>query len=226
MKPSCRIIIMAKAPQPGQCKTRLIPALGANGAAQLAAKLLVHTVHTACAAHIGPVELCASPAPDHTDWAQTRQHLPAQMYWSNQGDGDLGERMGRAVQRCAARGEWALLIGTDCPAITPALLHTTVEKLATHDAVIAPTADGGYALLGLRQYLPSLFNDIPWSTPEVAAITQARMASAQWKVFTLEKLHDIDEPSDLVHLPHALIHTDSINLSSHIRPRQPTMNGG
>lgn len=204
MKQTCRIIIMAKAPQPGRCKTRLIPALGADGAAQLASHLLQHTAQTVCAASVGDVELCASPAPDHTDWAQTRQHLPAQMHWSDQGEGDLGARMGRAVQRCATRGEWALLIGTDCPSITPALLQTAAEQLAAHDAVIAPTADGGYALLGLRQYLPSLFADIPWSTPQVAAITQERMASAYWKVATLETLHDIDEPSDLAQLPPAL----------------------
>ena len=114
------ILVFAKAPIPGRVKTRLIPALGAVGAARLAGRLLDDTLGRALAADIGPVELCASPAVTHSDWAG--HVLPAGLATSDQGTGDLGARMARAARRHLGAG-WdagrrVLLVGTDCPALS------------------------------------------------------------------------------------------------------------
>ncbi len=200
MKP-VRIIVFAKAPLPGQAKTRLAPVLGTAGAAQLASRLLGLALEQALAAGVGPVELCASPPADAEAWQGVP--LPAGIATSDQGEGDLGARMARAARRSIARGEAVLLAGTDCPGLTAARFVEAARQLAAHDAVLYPAADGGYVLLGLRTFAPGLFNDIPWSTDAVARLTRERMAACGWRVWTGETLHDIDRPGDLVHLPPA-----------------------
>lgn len=197
-----RIIVFAKAPRPGLAKTRLIPALGAAGAAALAARMLAHALDQAVASGVGGIELCAAPAPWDAAWDGIE--LPEGIVRTAQGEGDLGERMARAAQRAGEAGEpcaGVLLIGTDCPALDAACLRQAASALREADAVIAPTADGGYALLGLRRFDASVFADIAWSTPTVAATTLARLDALGWPCTRLPLLHDIDEPADLVHLP-------------------------
>ena len=194
-----RIVIIAKAPIPGFAKTRLIPALGAEGAAELAERMLRHTVHNALAAALGPVELCATPGPANAAWRALE--VPGQLVWSDQGDGDLGDRMARAAARTAAQGERILLIGTDCPAIGAHDLRVAACALDTHDAFMQPTVDGGYALLGLRAFDPLIFRDIRWSTDTVALHTLCRMGHLGWRVQSRPPCHDIDEVDDLQWLP-------------------------
>jgi uncharacterized protein len=200
-----RILVFAKAPVPGRVKTRLIPALGAAGAARLARRLLDHTLEQAVSADCGAVELCASPAFDAPDWAD--YPLPPGVTTSAQGDGDLGARLARAARRHLAQGERVLLIGADCPALTAARLQAAAAALAEHDAAIYPALDGGYVLLGLRADHPSLFADIPWSTARVADLTRARMQALGWRVWVGEALPDIDSPPDLLQLPERLRRT-------------------
>lgn len=197
---STRILIFAKAPVPGRVKTRLIPALGASGAAQLARRMLEDTLDKALDAGIGPVELCASPAISDADWADFP--LPQGVSTSEQGAGDLGERMARASLRGFARDDRLLLIGTDCPDLSARHLRGAAAALDYHDAAIYPSLDGGYPLLGLRTFHPSLFAEIPWSTPAVAERTLARIQALAWRVWVGETLADIDEPADIVHLAH------------------------
>ena len=195
MKP-VRILVFAKAPLPGRVKTRLIPALGAEGAARLARRLLDLALARARAAAVGPVELCMSPGPGYPDWAGIP--LPPDIDTRDQGDGDLGERMARAAKRHIDNGESVLLTGTDCPGLDAVRLRTAVARLADHDAVLHPAEDGGYPLLGLNVFHPSLFADMPWSTPAVARLTLERMAALGWRVGVGETLRDIDTPEDLV----------------------------
>ena len=194
-----RIVVFAKAPKPGRVKTRLIPALGAEGAAALAAHMLGRTLDVAIEAELGDVELCASPAPGDPAWQGIA--LPAALRWSAQGEGDLGARMAGAARRVLAVSDRVLLIGTDCPALDAACLRAAAEALDEAEAVIAPSFDGGYVLLGLRRFDPTLFADIAWSTPSVAAVTRARLRALGWSHHVLPALHDIDLPEDLVRLP-------------------------
>jgi hypothetical protein len=194
-----RTVIFAKAPVAGQAKTRLIPALGPAGSARLAQQLLEHTVAEVVAADTGPVELCVAPSMSHPAFSglDVAQHV----LWSEQGDGDLGERMARATQRVIGNAEHIMLVGTDCPQLTRVELQAAAASLVDHDACMVPVSDGGYSLLGLRQYSPALFCDIPWSTEQVAEMTCARIAAAGWSLKILPQLHDIDEPGDLQWLP-------------------------
>ena len=197
-----RIIVFAKAPRPGLAKTRLIPALGAAGAAALAARMLAHTLDQALASDVGAVELCVAPAPGDAAWQGVE--LPEGLALTAQGAGDLGARMARAAQRAIEAGDacaGVLLIGTDCPAVDAVCLRQAASALEETDAVIAPTADGGYALLGLRRFDASLFADIAWSTSTVATTTMARLDALDWHCMHLPLMRDIDEPVDLEHLP-------------------------
>ncbi len=197
-----RIVIFAKAPLPGQVKTRLVPALGEAGAARLAACMLDLALEQARSADVGPVELCMSPAPGSAEWAGIP--LPPGVETSDQGAGDLGARMARAARRTLARGERVLLTGTDCPDLTAARLRIAAVRLSGHDAVMHPAEDGGYPLLGLRAFDASLFENVPWSTPVVADLTLARLAALGRRVWVGETLRDIDEPADLAGLPPSL----------------------
>lgn len=197
-----RLVVFAKAPVAGQVKTRLIPALGAEGAAALARTMLDHTLAQALASQVGEVELCMSPAPGDAAWKGWS--LPAGIAPTDQGDGDLGARMARAVQRVTAQ-QPVLLLGTDCPALDAATIRAAVNALQQHDAVLVPVADGGYVLIGLKHPSPELFSDMAWSTSTVAAQTLRRLDRLGRSTWIGPTLNDIDEPADLVHLPSTLL---------------------
>ena len=193
------LIVMAKAPEPGQAKTRLIPALGAQGAARLAERLLERAVDTALDAAIGEVVLACAPDTAHAAFAAQERHGVS---LRAQGRGDLGLRMRRAFDEAFAAGAvHALLIGTDVPALDAATLRRARAALAAADAVFVPAFDGGYALIGLRRVEPSLFEDLPWGSAAVMALTRERLAAAGLAHVELPPVHDIDEPTDLQHLP-------------------------
>ena len=196
-----RLVVFAKAPQPGSTKTRLIPALGAQGAAALARRMLTHTLDQALAANVGTVELCMSSAPNALAW--TDLDLPAGIERSDQGNGDLGQRMARAVDRVTTTTlcQPVLLMGTDCPALSATHIGQAAHALAQHDAVVIPVADGGYVLIGLHAPCPVVFTGMAWSTPAVAGETLRRMDALNLRVWVGPQLHDIDEPADLVHVP-------------------------
>jgi uncharacterized protein len=194
-----RIVIFAKAPVAGQAKTRLIPALGAEQAARLARRMLLGTLQQAQAAGVGPVELCVTPGPSDPAWASLP---PVQgIAWSAQTEGDLGARMADAAERALAGGEHVLLIGTDCPELDAARLQHAATLLEHSDAVLYPTFDGGYVLLGLGRFDPRPFERIPWSTAEVAARTIECFQTLGWRLSVGGAVHDIDEPADLRWLP-------------------------
>lgn len=193
------LIVMAKAPVAGFAKTRLIPALGAAGAARLAQRLLDETLKQARAAGLGEFELCC--APDATHAAFVDQQLRGGMRLSVQGRGDLGARMAQAVCRGLAEAHQVILIGTDAPQLDAAYLQAAGAALADSDAVLGPALDGGYALIGLRRPAPRLFEAMPWSTERVLALTRERLGECGLRWVELPPLHDIDEADDLAHLP-------------------------
>ncbi len=193
------LCVFAKAPRPGQAKTRLAPALGPQGAAALAERLLQHAVGQALQADVGPVQVCAAPDASHPVFARLSQTHGVAL--AEQGEGDLGERMHRALARALQRHDAALLLGSDLPALDAQVLRDAARALQTHDAVFVPALDGGYGLVGLRRADARLFAGIDWSTPQVMAQTRERLRGAGLRWAELAPLADIDTPADLAHLP-------------------------
>jgi hypothetical protein len=185
------IAVLAKAPVPGYAKTRLVPRLGADGAARLQARLIDRALATAVAADAGPVTLWGAPDDGHPALrALARRHGAAARA---QPAGDLGARM-----HAASAGGATLVIGTDCPALTPALLRAAAATLARgDDAVLIPAEDGGYVLIGLATPQPAVFTNVDWGTAGVLAQTRERLAQAGLRWTELDTLWDVDRPADL-----------------------------
>jgi hypothetical protein len=196
---STAVIVFGKAPVAGLAKTRLAPALGAQGAAAVAGRLLHHALAQATAAGVGPVELCGAPDAGHPVLCAAAAACGASL--AGQGDGDLGERMHRAFERSLMRHDRALLIGADAPALDAAVLRQAARALDDHDLVFVPALDGGYALIGLRRADARWFAGMAWSHSRVMADTRRRLRAAGVRWAELPPVADIDEPADLAHLP-------------------------
>jgi rSAM/selenodomain-associated transferase 1 len=193
-----RIAIFARAPVPGQAKTRLVPALGANGAAALQAALIRHTLQTAFKSG-ATTELWCHPDVHHPLFKSCAQEYGVICH-QQQGE-DLGARMRHAAD--ASPGP-VVLIGTDCPTLLSEDLTAALDGLEEFDAVLGPAADGGYYLLGLNCSARPLFEGVAWGTDRVLAVTRDRLAGLGWRWKELGARHDIDRPEDLVHLPKSL----------------------
>lgn len=195
---SVEIAILAKAPQPGLAKTRLIPALGARGAARLQRDLTLRTLHTARHAGVGPVTLWCAPDAGHR-FFRALQHCTG-IECRDQPDGDLGRRMLAAFEWHCPRGP-LLLVGTDCPALSAADLQRSARALHEgRDAVLIPAEDGGYVLIGLRRPLPALFEGVAWSSERVLDQTRARLRGCGVRWHEAAPLWDVDRPDDLARL--------------------------
>ena len=191
-----RIAVFAKAPIAGEVKTRLIPALGEDGAAALHRALVMHAIETAVGAGIGPVELWCAPDAGHPFFAACSRCCGVTL--AAQGEGDLGARMQLAFEKMLGEGGRALLVGSDVPAMTPEYLRAADAALAQgHDAVLGPAEDGGYVLIGLSRVDAGLFENIRWSAPDVLAVTRSRIARLGWRYLELPALWDVDRPEDL-----------------------------
>lgn len=191
------VAILAKAPLAGFAKTRLIPRLGAEGAAGLQRWLLQRTVTTALSADIGPVTLWCAPDTLHPDFALCHTFGPLTL--RRQPDGNLGDRMLAAIAETTSPAG-TLVIGTDCPALTPALLRQAAKALATHDATVVPAEDGGYVLIGMRQAAPRVFEAVDWGSGRVMAQTRARLLEMGWRWLEFAPLWDVDRGEDLERL--------------------------
>lgn len=198
---STALIVLAKAPIAGLAKTRLIPALGAAGAAILAHRLLVHSLSQTADLELRHWELCVTPDTSHPAFVQAASQAQGRLKLTVQGDGDLGARMSRAFDRVLANHNKVLLMGTDAPALTTAVLQNATQALVGQDAVFVPALDGGYALVGLTRPVPELFLGMTWSTPHVMADTRIRARQAGLRWSELPPVADIDEAPDLLHLP-------------------------
>jgi rSAM/selenodomain-associated transferase 1 len=187
------VAVLAKAPIAGFAKTRLIPVLGAGGAAVLQGRLVERAVETACAATIGPVTLWTTPDESHPTFQSIAVRLDVTL--ARQAVGDLGARMLAAI---AAANAPVLVIGSDCPALTSDHLRAAADVLRDRaQAVVIPAEDGGYALIGMRTPKPALFSDMPWSTPAVMEETRRRLRALGLTWQEPATLWDVDLPTDL-----------------------------
>ena len=191
----CVIGIFAKAPQPGLAKTRLIPSLGEDGAAALHARLVERTVATAQAARAGEVQLWCSPDEQHSFFQSLS--LRSGCLLLRQCEGDLGRRMAGAVDRMLCGTSFAIIVGTDCPALTAAHLNDAAAALETHDVVLIPAEDGGYYLIGLCRPRPRIFDSIDWGSDRVLEQTAARLRSLRLRWRELALHWDVDRPQDV-----------------------------
>ena len=191
------VAVLAKAPLAGFAKTRLIPVLGADGAAMLQARLTERAVATACAAAIGPVTLWATPddaSPGLSSHPRALRHCA----------GAPGRRRSRCTHAGGNRGSERTGAGhrhrLPCPHIRPLCARRRTFCAAAPTPSSCPAEDGGYALIGMRAPEPALFSDMRWSTPDVMARPAAGCASAASPGKSRSTLWDVDVPEDLERL--------------------------
>jgi hypothetical protein len=186
------VIVFAKPPRPGQAKTRLAAVLGDVAAAGLARAFVVDAWSLVRSIAWADPVLATSDV-DDPFWS----HLPGATLWA-QGDGDLGDRMERALSRALETHRTAMVIGSDVPAVPVAALNQARATLAVADVVIGPSEDGGFYAIGFRGACPpGAFTGIEWSTSHTRADTEARLRWLGKAVVKVAPWFDVDEVDDL-----------------------------
>ena len=186
-----RLVLVARYPSAGVAKTRLIPALGAKGAADIHRRLAERSLGVLQSSKL-PVELHFTGAPESAfrDWLG--EGFKAVL----QNDGDLTDRLLAALDPAPV-----IFFGADTPDLELKHIVAAVEGLQTHEVVLGPAGDGGYYLIGMKQARPDLLTDMPWSTDQVMPETMRRLQICGIKPLLLEMLHDCDRPEDLSRWP-------------------------
>ena len=199
------LLIFAKPPLPGRAKTRLAAGLGAPAAAQLATAFL-RDVLAVCRSLPGHDVVLASDGAlaDYgpADGALGRE-LAELTVWP-QGEGDLGARLERSLRKALRKAPWAIALGTDSPGLPLSHLTAAVRSLERSEAVIGPTLDGGYYLLGLRKCPKGALADLPWSTSQTCAATLKRLYELGLSPTVAPPFVDIDVADDLLPWSRAL----------------------
>lgn len=192
-----QLIVFTRYPEPGKTKTRLIPALGAEGAAKLQQEMTENTLAAASilqhqrGTHI-EVYFTGGTAAQMSAW------LGEKLRYRPQSEGDLGDRLTKAFATAfAAEMERVAAIGIDCPDLDATLLTRAFSLLETADLVLGPAVDGGYYLIGMSRFVPELFVGIAWSTATVLEETRAIAQRLGLAIAYLPQLNDVDRPEDL-----------------------------
>lgn len=188
---------MVKAPRAGAVKTRLVPLLGVEGAASLAACFALDTV--ACARRAARDVFVAYAPPEGRPALEALFQQPALRWLEQRGDG-LGARLAAAVDDATARGFAPLLfLGADSPTLPDAYLRQALDALSAGEAdvTLGPTDDGGYYAVGTRRPAGELFRGVAWSTPRAYRDTAANAARLNLRLLCLPAWYDVDTPSDL-----------------------------
>jgi uncharacterized protein len=192
-----RLIVFTRYPQAGTTKTRLIPALGAQGAAdwqqQMTEHLIVQAQWLQASRPIAiEVRFCGGTRDRMKRW------LGSGLTYRAQGQGDLGDRLQQALETAFAQGsERVVIVGSDCPGIDTTLLSKAFDALVDGDLVLGPASDGGYYLIGLRRSIPALFDHIHWGTEQVWQQTMNTAHALGLSIAELPVLDDVDRPEDL-----------------------------
>jgi len=196
--PDSLIIIFAREPVVGQVKTRLIPALGQEGATELYTHLLTYALNNVITSNLSSVELCITPEsqPDYFSHMSGYEHFDL----SFQEGSDLGMRMYNALVQGLKQYSKVILMGTDCPFLTKDDLQEAITSLDTHDMVYSPASDGGYVLVGAKKVVPEVFENIEWGTDQVMIQSRQALIENQMSWQELSEQDDIDLQSDLIKL--------------------------
>lgn len=185
------LLVLLRLPEKGKVKTRLAATLGEEAALEIYKKLVSNTLDMVTRSGI-PAYLF------YTDGLPPAGERDARLTYHIQVDGDLGTKMANALFFVLSLHKKALIIGSDCPDLTPEILHACCRSLDEKDIVLGPADDGGYYLLGCRVLHPVLFANIEWSTPSVLDQTIEKIKEANLSWCLLEKLHDIDTAEDWI----------------------------
>ncbi len=197
--PDAEILVMARAPISGEAKTRLIPALGKEGAAALHAALVERLLTELCEAGVAPITLCCTPETSHCFFQHCQRRFGVSLQ-QQQGAG-LGERLHHALSHSLQQHRYAVVIGCDIPLLDANDINSAICALIEgEDAAITPTEDGGYALMALKRSVPELFAGVSWGGGGVMEETRERLASLGWHWRELRRLWDLDLPEDLPRL--------------------------
>jgi rSAM/selenodomain-associated transferase 1 len=183
------IVVMTKEAVAGEVKTRLVPELGADGAAAFHLALVDVTFRMVASVGLPVIVRLDAQVPGAV--ASLARDFGFEVL--AQMAGGLGERLIEALG-----DERRVAIGTDAPAIDPQWIADAMAR--PEPVVLGPADDGGYWLVGTARSTPALFESIPWSTPAVHATTVARARAADLAVGLLPRSYDIDEPADLARL--------------------------
>jgi uncharacterized protein len=191
------LIIFTRYPEPGKTKTRLIPALGSVGAANLQRQMTERTIFQVQELQkTTPISWEVRFAGGNYQLMQA--WLGCDLVYHIQGEGDLGARMERSlVQAFASGAAQVVIIGIDCPGINPDILNQAFAQLHTYDLTLGPAMDGGYYLIGLRRLIPELFFNIDWGTSQVLQQSVDIAEKLKITLNYLPVLADVDTPADL-----------------------------
>ncbi|HZP13831.1 MAG TPA: TIGR04282 family arsenosugar biosynthesis glycosyltransferase [Nevskiaceae bacterium] len=190
-----KLLVFARAPIAGRCKTRLIAKYGKRGAARIHRELVLRTLRTA-GAHGAPCELWCEPSARHAFFLKCRREFGVAL--KSQPAGDLGRKMALALVRALDDGSGkVLIVGTDCPALTVADLQAAAAALDRHDVVLQPAEDGGYVLIGARRFAAGALRNIFWSSGLELAQTRRGLARLGFSVAPLAERWDVDWPADV-----------------------------
>ena len=194
------VIVFTRFPVEGTVKTRLIPAMGAAGAAELHRSMTEHVVAAAQAVQNVYVTVAFSGG----GLAEMGRWLGDDQRFVEQAPGDLGARLAHAFEQAfeADRAERVVIIGSDCPEVTAGILTAALEALHEADVVLGPATDGGYYLIGLRREaleraVPHLFHGVDWGTGTVFDQTLSRLLPHSLSSRVLAPLDDVDRPEDI-----------------------------
>nr|WP_137669184.1 TIGR04282 family arsenosugar biosynthesis glycosyltransferase [Sphaerospermopsis reniformis] len=196
--PKQHLIIFTRYPEPGKTKTRLIPALGEVGAADLQKQMTEHTIlQVQELQKISAITVEVRFAGGN--WELIQNWLGVGFVYQTQGEGDLGQRMMRSlVDAFSNNAEQVIIIGTDCPGLNSQILASAFEQLQTSDLVLGPAIDGGYYLIGLQKPILDLFTSISWGTNQVLSQTVTIAQELHLSFVNLPTLADVDRPEDLL----------------------------
>lgn len=193
-----RLIIFTRYPEPGKTKTRLIPALGALGAAKLQQQMTEYVLSQAKvlqSSHSISIEVRFAGGEQQLMQNWLGEHLQ----YVAQGTGDLGCRMKIAFAAAFQdKIESAVIIGSDCPQLQPELIYRAFQLLSqNYDLVLGPALDGGYYLIGLSRLIPEVFTGVDWGTERVLQQTVNIAKTFNLEIAYLPTLADVDRPEDL-----------------------------
>lgn len=188
------LLVFAKAPVSGEVNTRLIPAIGVQAATRLQHDLIVHRMQQFAAETHFDTQLYCAPDTQHPLFRYCRQHYGVSLY--RQTGENLGQRMAAALHQALQTYRYAVLIGTDAPAVGARTVVQALQALAQTDVVIQPAQDGGYVLIAMAAHHAGVFENIAWGSDQVLAQTRARIAAAGLRAFELPEAWDIDTAQD------------------------------